>query len=901
MKKTIIILGATALISVGNYAAADVPGTGHTTEVTPGDWDDDDPKLNFNFQDIPTAKYSGLKLHLSCGIADAKILYTTDSKATPADASAWTVYTGPIDLTEDCTVRFFARCEGYNDSDIQTFGFVYSDYQAAAPSLAPDIDRKSILMVTETPDAIIRYTFDGSDPSESSHAYDSPIAITANGIFKARSFANGMFPSVITEYTVDFLQAETPSATFEGKHLVLSSSEADSKFYYTFGDAPTTDTDAWKLYSAPLALTEDCTVRYFASHEGYHDSEVGSFSFFYSAYQVAAPVLTADGDDTHVEMTCSTPGAEIRYTTDGNDPTIESTLYKGPVEIVSNGIFRARAFAEGMFESNVTVFTVMHLAVPTPAAAFEDLKLKLSCSDSQATILYSTDINATPDNAEAWTEYKAPIELTEDCTVRFFGRRDNFNDSDIQSFSFVYTAYQAQAPVITRNAQGTHIVITSFVDGGTIRYTTDGSIPTATSAIYETPVRIAKDATYHARVFVDNMFESEVAEYAIGNSQLSVPTAEFVDYSIVLSSTDKEAQIWYTHDHELSVDNIDNWILYDQPIQMTEDGIIRFFAGDDDANASDVQMFVYQRSDYQVPAPVIMRSEDERSLIMTVDLEGAEIRYTTDGSEPTNESELYTNTIFLTSNCTFIAKAFMDGMYDSAASEFTVSNLTMMTPYASFENLLLSLSVWDESGSIWYTLNPEATPEDSGEWTLYTEPLALDSDCLVRYFARRFGFLDSQIASYEFIYADWQVAAPGISEDIETNTVVISCPTEDAIIRYTLDGSEPTVDSEIYTGPIEATNGITICARAFAEGLFDSEICEFTPSGLSSVKTISYDGVKICKDGSNVVVYSDKALSLPVYTLAGQLVKILNVEKGRNVINFLDNDIYIIGDRKIKL
>ena len=818
-------MGAAALIGAGNAALADEPSTGHTTEVTPGDWDEDDPRLNFNFQDIPAARYAGLKLHLTCGLQDAKILYTTDGNATPADDSAWTLYTGPVVLTEDCSVRFFARCEGYNDSDIQTFIFVYADHQAAAPVIAPDMERTHLVMTTETPGASIRFTTDGSDPDATARLYDGPVELTANCIFRARSFADEMFDSEITEFAVDFLTVGTPVAEFLNKALTLTSSDPKVSLHYSFDEAASSaDTDAWTLYSTPLPLTEDCTVRFFGSRSGYHDSEVQSFSFVYTAYQVAAPVLTADGEGTHVEMICDTPGAEIHYTTDGNDPTLESPLYDRPVEIVSNGIFRARAFADGMFDSNVTVFTVMHLAVPTPLASFENKKLQLSCSDSNAAIWYTTDLNATPDNAEAWTEYKAPIELTEDCTVRFFGRRDNFNDSDIQSFSFVYTAYQAQAPVISRNPQGTHITITSLVDGGQIRFTTDGSIPNAASAIYQNPVRIEKGATYHARVFADNMFESEVAEYVIGNEQLSVPTAVFANYSIVLSSPDDGAQIWYTHDHSLSVDNIDDWILYDQPIQMTEDGIIRFFAGDDDANASDVQMFVYQRSDYQVPAPVIMRSDDERSIIMAVDLEGAEIRYTTDGSVPTRESELYTQPIFLTSNCTFRAVAFADGMFDSAVSEFSVANMTMMTPVATCEDDVLTLSVWDDAASIWYTFDTEAAPEDRDAWTLYTDPVILTDDCTVRFFARRSGFLDSPIVTYEFSKED-----------------------------------------------------------------------------ISGVNSAASEGLGIRKEAGAWVVDSDRAIALPVYSLDGRIITVLNVTPGRNVIGTLDRGIYIIANVKIKI
>ena len=147
MKKTIIVLGAVALIGAGNSAIADEPGNGHTSEVIPGEWDDDDPEVNFNFPDVPTAEYTGLRLQLNCKLPGAQILYTTDRQASQTDETAWSVYAEPLDLKEDCTVRFFARCEGYQDSDIQTYVFIYADHQAAAPNVAPDIDHKNIIIL----------------------------------------------------------------------------------------------------------------------------------------------------------------------------------------------------------------------------------------------------------------------------------------------------------------------------------------------------------------------------------------------------------------------------------------------------------------------------------------------------------------------------------------------------------------------------------------------------------------------------------------------------------------------------------------------------------------------------------------------------------------------------------
>ena len=58
------------------------------------------------------------------------------------------------------------------------------------------------------------------------------------------------------------------------------------------------------------------------------------------------------------------------------------------------------------------------------------------------------------------------------------------------------------------------------------------------------------------------------------------------------------------------------------------------------------------------------------------------------------------------------------------------------------------------------------------------------------------------------------------------NTVNIRCSTRGAAIRYTVDGSIPTEDSRLYTGPISITKTTTIKAQAFKSGMQDSEVAE---------------------------------------------------------------------------
>ena len=82
----------------------------------------------------------------------------------------------------------------------------------------------------------------------------------------------------------------------------------------------------------------------------------------YSDQAKAPTVSPADGAKifcaTQVVLTCATPGAVIRYTLDGSDPTLQSPRYAEPFEVLGERVtVKAIAFARNMNPSEVTTAT----------------------------------------------------------------------------------------------------------------------------------------------------------------------------------------------------------------------------------------------------------------------------------------------------------------------------------------------------------------------------------------------------------------------------------------------------------------------------------------------------------------------------------------------------------------
>lgn len=67
--------------------------------------------------------------------------------------------------------------------------------------------------------------------------------------------------------------------------------------------------------------------------------------------------------------------------------------------------------------------------------------------------------------------------------------------------------------------------------------------------------------------------------------------------------------------------------------------------------------------------------------------------------------------------------------------------------------------------------------------------------------------------------------------DLNSKTIEITCDTEGADIRYTLDGNEPTSSSTLYTGAFTVAPPVTIKSKAFRTDMIDSDMATLDVAG----------------------------------------------------------------------
>ena len=321
--------------------------------------------------------------------------------------------------------------------------------QAATPAFTPDggtySEAQSVTITCATPGATIRYTTDGTDPTETNGtviASGGTVNVAHGLMLKAKAWAAGLTPSFVkaAQYfvTVGTFVDANPSNTVPESAFVITGEmpsgydyDNDNLWQYTADDGglsyflsnaivengpvlATTVSDlplgTYRVYVALLVYPKDLSAypiifrarlndqdwitdySRFGTPTGvtnswlaqtqyllgtvrnatgftveiddyYQNSVFGIYDgvvYEYLGVDTATPEFSPDagayGEAVNVVITCATPGATIRYTTDGSEPTETNgtVIASGSSVLVDHGLtLKARAWADGKLPSLV--------------------------------------------------------------------------------------------------------------------------------------------------------------------------------------------------------------------------------------------------------------------------------------------------------------------------------------------------------------------------------------------------------------------------------------------------------------------------------------------------------------------------------------------------------------------
>ena len=417
---------------------------------------------------------------MSCTVADAAIHYTTDGTE-PTATSA--VYSAPVTFNTPgtYTVKALAVKSGWENSAVATGTYTVNEPQApdtvAAPVITPATasyyEPQTVTITCATEGAVIRYTTDGTVPTESATVYSAPFTVNATTTITAKAWKAGWIASETASSTISFPVQVANIAAFKAEAATNEERQimSDVTFVFRSGRFMFVEDNTGAMliydYNTPVITTQ------------YNEGDVIEGGIFgkYTVYQGMVEMLP-----THNALAAT--GTPVTVTpTDATVTNIKAQytdVYEAKLVHLSNVEFIS---ATEFVQNGDTMAIYNRFNTLTTEIAAGDL------ADVTGFVSYSTSHG-----------------------YQIFPRGND--DIDIHSVVVMDTVATPEY-YLYRAGEFYFMRLTCATEGASIYYTQDGSTPDETSLQFtdDVPLPVHNQYILKAVAMKEGMVNSEIAVY----------------------------------------------------------------------------------------------------------------------------------------------------------------------------------------------------------------------------------------------------------------------------------------------------------------------------------------------------------------------------------------------------
>ena len=622
--------------------------------------------------------------------------------------------------------------------------------------------------------------------------------------------------------TVTGNEAETAGSYYFTANVAIAAENGATIHYTTDGTTPDASSTT---YSTPFDVTTSCTVKAIAMKANYANSDIASAIIVIDTPTVAAPAFEpASGvftDSVVVSISCTDTAASIRYTTDGSEPTETSTLYESPITLTATATLKAKAFkanwhASQTIEATYTIVNDAILTVTPTTLTFNSTTLTNNITVSAAYIngpivLTCNDTHFTLSN-DTLTNGNSTVTVTFNGTEPATGIITITGDTLSAQVSLSATV-TLPTPTFTPASGATdtliEVVIACANANAAIYYTTDGAMPDAHATLYNTPIVLntVGDHTIKAIAILNGWDNSEVATATYTITAPVPPTPIFND-SIIYTTGFEASEDFVAPSNQSNYQN-DDVVYYGPAAQQW--GVYHGIVSTSSviSGAQDIQMRTYHSS----TSPHL-----------------GHLGYTF------TNFDLYDVTrVTFQAKSTNNYKVAVSYSIDGGANYIAGDTIALTsTP----ENYTFVVSETGEFASVrlrFTMVNPETVPASGNSQFII--------DSVVIY----------GIPGIVHEIVDMPVISPNSGFVYDSTQVSITCATEGASIYYTTDGTNPDMNSTLYSAPFTVSSTTTVKAKAFKTGYDASNVASATYT--FPVEVASIAEFKAANSATNSTVY----------------------------------------------